>query len=387
MPLHRTLRHAAALALLAIAPGPTALHAQTPAIAPAALHSLDSLAAAEFARDSIAGLTVGIVTERGLEWTRSYGLADVATRRRADRTTVYRIGSLTKMFTGLMLQQLVAAGTVRLDDPVARHYPEIREVAGHATLAKPITLWQLATMTSGLAREPHASGPFWTGPVEEWESILRDALPHTAIESPPGTRYSYSNVGYVILGAALARAAGVPYVRWQEERILRPLGMHHTAFDRDARIAAAAATGYDIRQDGRVDGTQAARETLLGRGYKVPNGALFTTVEDLARFARFLLTEGPPALLPPGRLDRVLQATVPAPPEPDAAYATGFAIMRRDGMTLVGHNGGVSGHVASMYLDRAQRRGVIVLRNATGGRVRTDQLAFDLMRQLAGARR
>ena len=120
MSLHRPLRHAATLALLAIAPGPTALGAQTSAIAPAALRSLDSLAAAEFARDSIAGLTVGIVTERGLAWTRSYGLADIATRRRADRTTVYRIGSLTKMFTGLMLQQLVAAGRVRLDGPEAR---------------------------------------------------------------------------------------------------------------------------------------------------------------------------------------------------------------------------------------------------------------------------
>jgi CubicO group peptidase (beta-lactamase class C family) len=385
MPLLRSIRHAAALALLA--PGATALRAQAPAIAPATLRALDALAAAEFARDSIASLTVGIVTARGLEWTRSHGLADIATRRRADRTTVYRIGSLTKMFTGLMLQQLVAAGTVQLDDSVARFYPEIREVPGYTKLPAPITLRQLATMTSGLAREPHQSGSFWTGPVEEWESILRDALPHTAIESAPGTRFSYSNVGYVVLGAALARAAGVPYVRWQEERILRPLGMQHTVFARDARIAADAATGYDVRQDGRVDGAQAAREALAGRGYKVPNGALFTTVEDLARFGRYLLTDGPPALLPHGSLDRVLQATVPAPPEPGAAYATGFSIMRRDGVTLVGHNGGVSGHVAAMYLDRAHGRGVIVLRNATGGRVRTDQLAFDLMRQLAGAPR
>ena len=390
MPLLRSLHRVAALVLLVLlasAPGAAALRAQATAIAPPTLRTLDSLSAAEFARDSVASLTVGIVTERGLEWTRSYGLADIATRRPADRRTVYRIGSLTKMFTGVMLQQLVASGTVRLDDSVARVYPEIRTIPGYAKLPTPITFWQLATMTSGLAREPHASGPFWTGPVDEWESILRDALPHTAIESPPGTRFSYSNVGYVVLGAALARAAGMPYVRWQEERILDPLGMQHTAFDRDARIAADAATGYDIRQDGRADGTQAAREAFMGRGYKVPNGALFTTVDDLARFARFLLADAPAGVLPRGRLDTVFRATVPAEPAPDGRYATGFSVMRHGDLTLVGHNGGVSGHVAELYVDRAHRRGVIVLRNATGGRVRTGRLALDLMRHLAGARR
>jgi CubicO group peptidase (beta-lactamase class C family) len=167
------------------------------------------MAAPQYARDSIASLTIGVVTRQGLVWTRTYGFADMATRRPAERGSVYRIGSITKMFTGLMLHQLVAAGKVRLSDPAERYYPEIREVQGYSGLTAPITMLQLGTMTSGLAREPKQEGPFWTGPVSRWDSVLHLALSHTEIQYQPGTRFSYSNIGYAILGATLARAAGV----------------------------------------------------------------------------------------------------------------------------------------------------------------------------------
>jgi len=91
--------------------------------------------------------------------TKSYGFADMSTHRLANRQSVYRIGSITKMFTGIMLQQLVAAGKIRLTDPVERYYPEIKEIRGYAKLAAPITVQQLATMTSGISREPEEEGP------------------------------------------------------------------------------------------------------------------------------------------------------------------------------------------------------------------------------------
>src|SRR5678815_773542 len=143
------------------------------------LQRVDSMAAAEFARDSIASLTIGVVTPQGLVWTKSYGFADMSTRRLATRSSVYRIGSITKMFTALMLHQLVVAGKIRVSDPVERYYPEIKTIRGYSRLTAPITVLQLATMTSGIAREPREEGPFWTGPVSQWESTLRAALPHT----------------------------------------------------------------------------------------------------------------------------------------------------------------------------------------------------------------
>jgi CubicO group peptidase (beta-lactamase class C family) len=221
--------------LAAILLGTSVAAAQSP---PArTLQGVDSMAAAEFAKDSIGSLTIGVVTPEGLVWTRSYGFADMSTHRLANRQSVYRIGSITKMFTGLMLQQLVAVGKIHLTDPVERYYPEIREIRGYSKIAAPITVQQLATMTSGISREPEEEGPFWTGPVATWDSTLHLALPHTNMDHAPGTKFLYSNIGYAILGATLGRAAGVPFIQWEKQHILAPLGMRHTAFEIDPSIA------------------------------------------------------------------------------------------------------------------------------------------------------
>jgi len=128
--------------VLASARAPNELRTQS--LAPDVLRAVDSAAAAEFARDSVASLTIGVVTDQGLVWTKSYGFADMGTRRVANRQSVYRIGSVTKMFTALMLHQLDAAGKVRLSDPVERYYPEIREIQGYSKLKAPISATRLA---------------------------------------------------------------------------------------------------------------------------------------------------------------------------------------------------------------------------------------------------
>jgi len=122
--------------------------------------------------------------------------------------TIYRIGSITKQFTAVMLLQSVAQGKVHLSDPVEKFYPEVKEVAGKYTAAPPITLIQLATHHAGLSEEPDEDGRFTTGPVSQWEQTLITALPKLKYEQEPGTRFIYSNIGYAILGAALSRAAG-----------------------------------------------------------------------------------------------------------------------------------------------------------------------------------
>ena len=97
----------------------------------------------------------------------------------ADADTVYRIGSITKMFTALMLEQLVEAGKVHLSDPAEKYFPEIKTVQGRFPDAPPITLIQLATHTSGLGREPDNTEIYVTAPVADWEKTLIAALPHT----------------------------------------------------------------------------------------------------------------------------------------------------------------------------------------------------------------
>ena len=375
----RLFVHAIALLLASAA----ALDAQAVArrVEPA-LPGIDSLVAAEFAKDSIGSITVGVVAGGDLVWTRSYGYANAATRKLADRNTVYRIGSITKPFTAVMLMQLEQAGKVRLADPVEKFFPEIRKVGGMPAGAAPPTLLQLATMTSGLEREPRQEGPFWNGAVSKWEETLISALPHTSYAYVPGTRFLYSNIGYAILGATLGRAAGVPYTTWERTHVFEPLGMTHTRFEIDPSITADVATGYDVSRDGTIDSLTPAKEGREGRGYKVPNGAIFTTIDDMSRFVAFELGHGPASVLPPARLDSAFGGLVASSPELGAGYGLGFMAMRRQAFTYTGHSGAVAGYVASMYFSRPAQVGVVLFRNVTGGKVNSDGLAVDILSHL-----
>jgi CubicO group peptidase (beta-lactamase class C family) len=350
------------------------------------LAAVDSLAAAEFARDSIGSITIGIVSRGDLIWTKSYGFADMATRRLANRQTVYRIGSITKMFTGVMLQQLVESGAVRLSDPVSRFLPEIKTVRGLPASANIPTILQLATMTGGLAAEPDSQALFGTGPVNQWESKVLAALAHTRYDYAPGTRFSYSNIGYAALGAALERASGTSYLRWQRERILDPLQMHRTRFDVDSSIAGDLATGYEVANDGKVSSNVPVAELRNGRGYRLPIGCVFTTVDDLSRFVAFELGQGPEAVLPHARLDSAYAGIVATSTDMDVGYGLGFMSQRRGDFTWLGHSGGVPGYTAMMYFDRDYQLGVIVFRNATGGKARIGRLAPDVLKMLILAR-
>jgi D-alanyl-D-alanine carboxypeptidase len=264
-----------------------------------------------------------------------------------------------------MLLQLVEEGKVHLSDPVEKYFPEINKVQGRFPGAPPITLIQLATHTSGLDREPEDTEVYLQGPVADWEKVLIAALPKTRFAEEPGTRYSYSNIGYAALGAALSRAAGQPYVEYVDRRIFKPLGMTSTFFEPNDRIRSRIARGY-ISEDGKID-TETAEREHQGRGYKVPNGAVYTTVEDLARFVAFQMGAEAPTVLKKESLDASFEKLVVANAKFKGGYGIGFEVTRMDDVVLRGHSGGVAGYQAQAYFDRSSRTGVIFLRNALGG--------------------
>src|SRR6266545_2298543 len=231
----------------------------------ARIERLDAQASKEYAKDPLGSVTVGFVSGSDLVWTRSYGFADSEKKIPATSQTLYRIGSVTKEFTALMLLQLVQNGKVHFSDPVEKYFPEINKVQGRFPNAPPITLIQLATHTSGLDREPKNTEAYLKGPVAEWEKVLIEALPHTRYIYEPGLRFSYSNIGYAILGAALSRAAGQPYVNYVDQRIFKPLGMTSSFFEPNDRIRSRIARGY-ANEDGKID-TETPEREHLGRGW------------------------------------------------------------------------------------------------------------------------
>jgi CubicO group peptidase (beta-lactamase class C family) len=325
-----------------------------------AIEQVDSLAATEIAKDNIGSITIGVVSGGNLMWTKSYGYADIEKKVPATRDNVYRIASITKQFTALMLLQLVEQGKVRLSDPVEKYVPEINRVQGRFPGAPPITLVQLATHTSGLDREPNEEQlKDVLGPVSGWEKMLLAILPRTTYIHEPGTRYSYSNVGYAVLGLALSRAASKPYVEYVRERILTPLKMSHTAFALDEQSKPNVARGYLI-ENGKID-KETPERGHQGLGWKVPVGSLYSTVDDLARFVAFELGEENANILRRKTLEDNFERVSSAYSDLTYGYGIGFQVRRRGNLTALGHDGVVAGYQCSAWIDPKTRLGIIVL--------------------------
>ncbi len=379
-----------ALALGVLAPGGVA--AQAPAALQPVLAELDASVAAEFAKDGVGGMSVGVVSRAGLVWSKHYGYAEAEVKRAPTNDTAYRIGSITKQFTALALLVLVQDGTVRLTDPLEKYVPEVKAVKGAQAGTPPITLLQVATMHSGLAREPGCA-EHSVGPVAIWTKKVVDCLPATSYANEPGTTYLYSNIGYASLGLAIERAAGKPFTAVVTERIVRPLGMTRTVFEPTGDTRRDLAHGYQRPRDGGAASRAAADRELDGRGYRVPNGALFSTIHDLTRFVAWELGEGPAAILKKETQDanyaRVF-ASGPANPESPAltsGYGVGFQVTRRGDLVFLGHGGSTAGYHASAMVHRPSKLGVIVLRNCDSCPVDAGPTAVRFLERLVAAGR
>ena len=164
------------------------------------------------------------------------------------------------------------------------------------------------------------------------------------------------------------------------EEIFRPLGMTQTAFEPNPEIQAHLATGYGVA-DGVIDADTPAREHG-GRGYKVPNGAMYTTVGDLAKFLAFQLGHGPDNVLAretvAGNFTRVNSANG----DLSTGYGIGFQAIRRDGFVTYGHGGSVAGYRAAAFIARDSQVGVIVLRNVGGGTFRVTDFCLQALEVL-----
>src|SRR5215207_6054017 len=173
--------------------------------------------------NKIAGLSVAIVYDQDVLLSKGFGFADVDKKVPADPTTVYRVGSVTKVLTALMLMQLRDAGKLNLDDPIEKYLPEFK-IKSRFPDARPATFRQVAAHYSGLPREPPMAieyeNPEEFPSVEEQLKSLKDV----EMIVPAMSQFSYSNLGYNIMGLALAGVAKQPYTQYVDQHILKPLG-------------------------------------------------------------------------------------------------------------------------------------------------------------------
>ena len=245
---------------------------------------IDAVYAAYAQEQNIPGIAAGIVQDGRLVHVTTVGLADIEAARPVATATAFRIASMTKNMTALVILSLRDQGRLALDAPVSQYVPQFAAVRPATTDSPPVTVRHLLTHTAGFVTDdPWGDRVLGMTPAE-LDAIMATG---TLFARPPGLAFEYSNLGYGISGRVLTNVSGEPYQSYIRRTILEPLGMTRTTFD------AIAAMQGDYAQPYRIDDGQWSRERIEPDGEVGAMGGLATTVPDYARYVSFLLSAWP----------------------------------------------------------------------------------------------
>ena len=308
------------------------------------------------------GMVVGTIDTDGKRAIAAYGNPGPGALP-LDADSVFEIGSITKVFTAIILADMAERGEVTLDDPIAMYLPKTMRVPEKN--GRKITLLDLSTQTSGLPRMPDnfkpsdPRNPYKDYTVEQ----LYDFLSRHELRRDPGTLFEYSNVGVGLLGHVLTLAAKKPYEQLVKERILDPLDMDHTGITFTPWMQTHLARGHNNANEAVANWDVG----VLGAA-----GALRSNMNDMLKFARANLQTQ-------GRLQQVMQQThvERAPATNNAFIAMNWIIRKQNGQEITWHNGGTGGYRTWMGFDKQKGLAAVVLTNSTHG---ADDLGFELLK-------
>ncbi len=262
--------------------------------------------------------------------------------------TQFRIGSLTKTFVAVLVMRLRDEGRLGLDDRLEDHLADA-PIRG-------VTIAQLLSHTAGLASETPA--PWWERTPGEVRPELADII-DPELKHSPGQRFHYSNPGFGLLGAVVECLRGEPWRDVLQREVLDPLEMARTSY----LPVPPHAQGTAVHPWADVVQTEIVQET----GRMAPAGQLWSTVEDLCRFAS-LLAGGADGVLP---ADTVAEMRTPrSAPETEnweSSYGLGMQILRAPQRVLAGHTGSMPGFLCALWVSVQDDAGAVVLANTTSG--------------------
>ena len=297
------------------------------------------------------GAAVLVVQDGRPVLRKGYGLANVELSVPVRPEMVFRVGSATKQFTSACILKLVEEGRLRLDDPISKYLPDYPSPAGRS-----VTIAQLLTHTSGIKSATEM--PTWFPHMREDWTVpqLIGFFANEPLEFAPGTRWHYTNSGYILLGAILEKVTGRPYAEIVADWIFQPLGMKDTRYGSETPIIPGRADGYRKTPDGVINAP------YLSMTQPFSAGALVSTVDDLARWqaaldrGEILSAESrrrmwTPVVLPDGRPTR---------------YGFGWAIWSYQGHPVVEHGGTINGFSTANMRLPDDRIYVAVLSNCGG---------------------
>jgi len=319
-----------------------------------------------------------LVDGRRVVWAQGFGWADSAAGVRANASTVYRVGSVSKLFTDVGIMRLVEQGTLKLDTPIQRYLPDFHP---KNPFGGEITIRELTSHRAGLTREPPI-GNYFDDSTRSLAATVA-SLNGTSLVYKPGTHTKYSNAGIAVLGYVLERTQHESFYPYLKRAVLAPMGLDRSAFEPMPEIKAHLAKASMWTLDGRRFD---APTFQLGMG---PCGSMYSTVLDLARFVEIMIARG---VTPEGK--RVLSsATLDsmwtpqfAAPGATNGFGIGFNIGRLDGHRTIGHGGAIYGFATEVLALPDDSLGVVVTATLDGVNAVTDHIAQAAVEMLLNAR-
>jgi CubicO group peptidase (beta-lactamase class C family)/D-alanyl-D-alanine dipeptidase len=324
----------------------------------------------QIAEKQLPALSIALVDDQEIVWAEGFGLADPKTKRPATAETIYRIGSVSKLFTDIAVMQLVEQGKLDLDAPVANYLPDFRP---KNPFGIPITLRQLMSHRSGLLREPSVGNYF--DPTEPSLSATVRSMRDSELIYAPGTHTKYSNAGIAVVGYLLETKSQQPFASYVKHAVLESLGLRQSSFEPEPNILRNLAKGEMWTYDGR------AFEAPTFQIGMAPAGSMYSTVKDLGSFVGVLLARGKTAdgqILGEKALDEMWSPQFPNPG--GRTFGLGFILGELDKHRLIGHGGAIYGFATTLDFLPDDKLGVVVVATKDCANAVTNRIAEETLR-------
>jgi CubicO group peptidase (beta-lactamase class C family)/D-alanyl-D-alanine dipeptidase len=328
-----------------------------PVVAPAKPYEevarrLDAFVAREVETKGLPALSIALVDDQRIVWAKGFGFADPQAKKPATADTVYRVGSVSKLFTDLAVMQLVEKGTLSLDAPVRKYLPDFTP---RSPTGKTITLRQLMAHRSGLVREPPIGNYF--DPTNPSLAHMVESLNKTELVYEPEKKTKYSNAAIATVGLVLEETQSQRFARYLQRTLLRQLGMEHSSFEPQEILAPELAKAVMWTYHGREF---PAPTFELGMA---PAGSMYSTVGDLGRFLSVLFARGKSergVIVKPETLEQMWTPQFAKAGE-KKGFGLGFMLDEKHGSRWIGHGGAIYGFSTELAALPDEKLGVVVI--------------------------
>lgn len=320
--------------------------------------------------NQITGLSLALVDDQKIIWTLNLGYANLENKTPVTSDTLFRIGSISKLFTATAIMQLVEQGKIDLDKPLPTYIPEFSMKTKFPD-ARPITIRSIMTHSSGL---PCDYLPSFSASYPYFTNLVKD-LKNEYVAYPPGYITAYSNLAVALLGVVVERVSGQKFNDYITEHILKPMEMNNSSFELRDDMKPLISKGYR--------NNKLAKDLPFG---VLPEGSMYSNANEMSHYIQMILENGSyqqRRILKEATLEEMFtpQTNIPLDLDSQGTFGLNWWFAQNPWGKVVMHDGGTLLFFSWLKIAREPKLGVIILTNSANGHLPANQISYELIRK------